>query len=307
LQFAGGFIAAIAVGLPTFLKWNRLQRWQLLDGYAVAVLLGAAFGRMGCLAVGEHFGDESDFFLATRWDGAIALPAGEAPLREPTLGPNGPVIEEGVTTFLNPSLYECVTLFVLFGVLALVLRRKPTPGTVGALFLWGYGVQRFLYDTLRVNDERVAGMTGAQWMCLAMIPIGFYVWFRVRPAMAKALAAGEVGGTPVGPTAFARTGKVPPPRKKGGADDATDEDGTDREVDASDEQPDDNGEDVASGADPSATEGATEEPAPAVPELPKRRPSAGRAAQDRDAAPMPSGNPAPHSPGTSGPNDPTAH
>ena len=31
LQFAGGFIAAIAVGLPTFLSWERLQRWQLLD------------------------------------------------------------------------------------------------------------------------------------------------------------------------------------------------------------------------------------------------------------------------------------
>ncbi|HEX7134644.1 MAG TPA: hypothetical protein VF228_18870, partial [Iamia sp.] len=39
--------------------------------------------------------------------------------------------------------------------------------------------------------------TGAQWMCVAMVPIGIYVLTKVRPALARALAAGEVGGTPV--------------------------------------------------------------------------------------------------------------
>ncbi|QYG94827.1 prolipoprotein diacylglyceryl transferase [Iamia sp. SCSIO 61187] len=190
LQFSGGFIAAIAVGLPTFLGWSRLQRWQLLDGFAVAVLLGAAFGRLGCLAVGEHFGRESDFLLATRYDG------GE--LREPRLGlsDSAPFIEEG-TSFLNPSLYECITLFVLFGILWWILAKKPTPSTVGGIFLLTYAVQRFTYDAMRVNDERVAGMTGAQWMCLAMVPIGIYLLVKVRPALARAIADGEVGGTPV--------------------------------------------------------------------------------------------------------------
>ncbi len=190
LQFSGGFIAAIAVGLPTFLGWNRIQRWQLLDGFAVAVLIGAAFGRLGCLSVGEHFGDQTDFFLATRYDG------GE--LREARLGlsENAPFIQKGMT-FHNPSLYECVTLFVLFGLLWWALTRRKTPGTVAGTFLITYAVQRFSYDSLRVNDERVAGMTGAQWMCLAMVPIGIYVLLKVRPALAARLAAGEVGGTPV--------------------------------------------------------------------------------------------------------------
>ena len=198
LQFSGGFIAAIAVGLPTFLKWNRLQRWQLLDGFAVAVLLGAAFGRLGCLSVGEHFGGESTFFLATRFDGG-GIP------RETTLGPDGPAVVPGVS-FLNPALYECVTLFILFGVLHLILRRRPTPSTVGAIFLFTYAIQRFTYDAMRVNDERVAGMTGAQWMCVAMIPIGFYVLFWVRPKMAQMIADGEVGGLPVVETTTTTTG-----------------------------------------------------------------------------------------------------
>lgn len=196
LQFSGGFILAIAVGLPTFLGWNRIQRWQLLDIYAVAVPIGAAFGRLGCLAVGEHFGRESDLFLATRYDG------GE--LREPVLGlgPDAPHIVEG-TTFLNPSLYECVSLFVLAGVLFWMLRRRLTPSVVGGTFLLAYAVQRFTWDAMRVNDERVMGLTGAQWMCLAMVPIGIYVLGWARPAVARALEAGEVGGTPVWETTTA--------------------------------------------------------------------------------------------------------
>ncbi|HYI61411.1 MAG TPA: prolipoprotein diacylglyceryl transferase family protein [Acidimicrobiales bacterium] len=198
LQFAGGFLAAIAVGLPTFLRWTRLQRWQLIDGYAVSVVIGAAFGRLGCLAVGEHFGSATDFPLATRWEGAIALPDGEQPLREQALGLGAdarPVVEG--TTFHNPALYECVSLFLLLGLLWWVLRRRrAAPGTVAGLFLVGYAVQRFTWDTLRVNDERVAGMTGAQWMCLAMVPIGIYVLTKVRAATPALLAA--EGASPAG-------------------------------------------------------------------------------------------------------------
>jgi phosphatidylglycerol---prolipoprotein diacylglyceryl transferase len=190
LQFSGGFIAAIALGLPTFLRWNRIQRWQLLDGFAVATVIGAAFGRLGCLSVGEHFGRQTDFLLATRYDG------GE--LREARLGlsDTAPFIEKGMT-FHNPALYECIVLFVLFGVLWWILAKKPTPGTVAGIFLLAYAVQRFGNDALRVNDERVGGLTGAQWMCVAMVPIGIYVLLKVRPAVGAALAAGEVGGTPV--------------------------------------------------------------------------------------------------------------
>ncbi len=199
LQFSGGFLAAIAVGLPTFLGWNRLQRWQLLDGFATATVLGAAFGRIGCTAVGEHFGRESDFFLAVRYDGGA--------VREQLLGldPGATPVTPGVT-FHNTAIYEGLWLFLLFGVLWYVLDRvKPTPGVVGAMFLIGYGVARFSFDTLRVNDERVAGMTGAQWMCLGMLPIAAYILLRVRPANAAALARGEVGGTPVAETTTTET------------------------------------------------------------------------------------------------------
>lgn len=185
IQFSGGFICALIVGLPFFRRWRKLLRWQVLDGYALGLSIGLALGRVGCYAVGEHFGRTTDFFLASRYDG------GE--VREPTLG-DVPLVPG--TTFHNTSLYEFIYLVVLFagmGALVLATRRRGrevTPGTLVGAFVLYYGVMRFISDSFRVNDERVAGMTGAQWMCLAMIPAGLWILLKVRPRLA-ALASAE--------------------------------------------------------------------------------------------------------------------
>src|SRR3954469_20501379 len=69
LQFSGGFIAAIIVGFPTVRRWSRPVRWWNLDGYAYGLTIGMAFGRIGCISVGEHFGGASSWLLAVRYDG----------------------------------------------------------------------------------------------------------------------------------------------------------------------------------------------------------------------------------------------
>jgi phosphatidylglycerol:prolipoprotein diacylglycerol transferase len=180
IQFSGGFIAALVVGLPFFKRWTELQRWRVLDGYALGLSIGLAFGRVGCYSVGEHFGRRTDFFLASRYDGGD--------VREPLLGDIP--LTEGMT-FHNTSLYELVYLAVLFAALgALVLAtwrrgRDVVPGTIVGIFIVYYGVTRWLSDSLRVNDERVAGMTGAQWMCLVMVPAGIWILWKVRPRLAE--------------------------------------------------------------------------------------------------------------------------
>ena len=186
IQFSGGFICALIVGLPLFRRWSRVLRWRLLDGYALGFSLGLALGRVGCYAVGEHFGRTTDFFLASRYDG------GE--VREPTLG-DVPLVPG--TTFHNTSLYEFLYLVVLFGVLGgLVLAarrrgREVSPGTLVGVFVLVYGVCRLISDSFRVNDERIAGMTGAQWLCLVMVAAGAWILVKVRPRLA-ALDAEEV-------------------------------------------------------------------------------------------------------------------
>lgn len=181
IQFSGGFIAALIVGYPMFRKWTRAQRWNVLNGYAWGLTIGMALGRVGCYSVGEHFGRETDFFLGTRYDGGS--------VRETELGEGKPLTEGMV--FHNTSLYELITLMLLFGVMTAMIwraRHKGTevrPATLVALFMVWSGTARFLLDTLRVNDERLLSMTGAQWMSLIMVPYGIYLWFKVRPAVSK--------------------------------------------------------------------------------------------------------------------------
>jgi len=180
IQFSGGFIFALLVGLPFFKRWNRLQRWHVLDGYSLGLALGLAIGRIGCYAVGEHFGRTSNFFLATRYDGGD--------VREQNLGDQPLLVG---TSFHNTALYEMLYMFLLFAILGgmvLLARRRGRElmtGTIVGIFLLYYGIARFLSDSLRVNDERIAGLTGAQWMCIVMIPAGLWILWQVRPSLAE--------------------------------------------------------------------------------------------------------------------------
>lgn len=181
IQFSGGFITAVIVGYPTFRRWSTKLLWRSLDGYAFGLTIGLAIGRIGCYAVGEHFGRTTDFFLGTTYEGGGT--------QENFIG-DQPLVEG--MTFHNTALYEFLHLLVLFGIMALLrsrARAKGTellPGTLMALFVIWYGIGRFATDLLRVNDETVLGLTGAQWMSVVLVPVGIWVLLRVRHRAAAA-------------------------------------------------------------------------------------------------------------------------
>lgn len=187
LQFSGGFIAAVIFGYPVFRHWNRITRWNSLDGLAMGLSIGLAIGRVGCYAVGEHFGKASDFFLATRYEGGS--------VREGFIG-DEPLVPG--MSFHNLSLYEILYMLVIFVVLVGVLyppARRARPGTAMAIFCALYGVFRFAADAVRVNDERVLGLTGAQYLCIVLVGVAVWVWTSVRPRLQADLAEGMVSGT----------------------------------------------------------------------------------------------------------------
>jgi hypothetical protein len=69
------------------------------------------------------------------------------------------------------------------------MRQGAAPGTAAGVFGIWYSVCRFSLDFLRVNDETVLGLTGAQWTCLFIVlPLAIYVLVRVRPRMAARVA-----------------------------------------------------------------------------------------------------------------------
>jgi prolipoprotein diacylglyceryltransferase len=68
---------------------------------------------------------------------------------------------------------------------------------ISATFLISYGVLRFLTDIVRTHDERVLGLTGAQYMCLVLIPFGLWVlWTAFRPVPEADVADADIDDDP---------------------------------------------------------------------------------------------------------------
>ena len=80
---------------------------------------------------------------------------------------------------------------MLFVALTWLLRsgRRPTqPAVLIGGFCLYYGTLRFLSDSLRVNDERTLGLTGAQYLMIALVGASIWILLRVRPQVARAEA-----------------------------------------------------------------------------------------------------------------------
>jgi phosphatidylglycerol:prolipoprotein diacylglycerol transferase len=160
LQFTGGFVAA-ALAAPLLTRsWPKGRRWAFLDGAVLGLAIGQAIGRIGCYAVGEHLGGETDFFLGVTYRGGTTI---EGPL------------EVGVT-YHNTALYEFLWLIPIVVVLVVLDRRGSRPGIMTATFAVLYGTARFLTDFLREFDTTLAGLTGAQYGSLALIAVGIYLF-----------------------------------------------------------------------------------------------------------------------------------
>ena len=173
LQFSGGFIGVVLAGAYLLRSYPRNVKWIAADGLSVGTCLAIGLGRVGCIAVGEHFGRPSAFLLAVRYDGGIVKETslGDRPLR---LG----------DTFHHTALYDLLVLATLLTAL-LVISRRASTGQVTAVFCCVYGTCRFLTDFLRVNDERLVGLTGAQLLMLVVVAGGLWTALSVVPSLRR--------------------------------------------------------------------------------------------------------------------------
>jgi phosphatidylglycerol---prolipoprotein diacylglyceryl transferase len=150
LVWFGGLVGG-AIGVILWARWRGFLGWQLVDSAAVPLAVGYAIGRIGCQLSGDgDYGTSSDL----PW--AMSYPDGTVP----------------TTDEVHPTpVYETLAMG-LAGALLWRLRDRFAPGVLFGLYLMIAGVERFLIEFIRRNDEVVAGLTQAQLIALVLLGLG---------------------------------------------------------------------------------------------------------------------------------------
>jgi phosphatidylglycerol:prolipoprotein diacylglycerol transferase len=150
LVWFGGLVGG-ALGVILWARWRNWLGWQMFDTAAVPLAVGYAIGRVGCQLSGDgDYGTSSDL----PW--AMAYPDGTVP----------------TTDEVHPTpVYETLAMG-LAGVVLWNLRDRFAPGVLFGLYLMIAGVERFLIEFIRRNDDVVAGLTLAQVIGLVMLGLG---------------------------------------------------------------------------------------------------------------------------------------
>ena len=183
ISLLGGIAGAVLVNLPQ-MRRNGYRFFQVMDGAVIGLAFGIAFGRIGDLIIGDHFGKPTSWLLAFRYEGGV--PAGYTCLsgvcttvlqgdQQIHLASTGAVLlaadrhtelAMGVGVH-QTALYDMIGATVLFLVLYGLSRAPRRLGILTLTFGAWYGAMRVIEDFLRV-DKRFFGMTGSQWTGLTV-------------------------------------------------------------------------------------------------------------------------------------------
>ena len=160
MSFHGGLVG-VMLAMAWFARSRRRHFLEVMDVIAPAVPTGLAAGRIGNFINGELWGRAADPSLP--W--AMIFPQSGSNLpRHPSQ--------------LYQVLLEGLLLFVLLWWYA---QRERARGQVGAAFVFGYGVLRFVAEYFREPDSFLGllagGMSMGQWLCLPMIAGGAALWW----------------------------------------------------------------------------------------------------------------------------------
>ena len=197
ISLLGGIAGAVIVNVPMMRRFGY-GFFQVMDGAVIGLAFGIAFGRIGDLIIGDHFGKPSSWLLAFEYEGG--RPAGFSCIagacRTTLQGGHELILSRGGAVLLSPSgetlstgagvhqtaLYDMISATLLFLVLYVLSRRERRLGILTLTFGAWYGITRLLEDFLRV-DKRFFGLTGSQWtgMTVALICLALLLWFATHP------------------------------------------------------------------------------------------------------------------------------
>lgn len=171
--FYGGLIAAVIASV-WYIRRNRMPVLRTCDAFAPGLALGHVFGRFGCFAAGCCFGKATSVPWAVVFTNPLANTISETPL--------------GV--HIHPTqIYEAAVELVNFAILYWLIKRKRFEGQVIGLYLFLYGIERFVIEFFRGDPGRghVFGnaMSGTQLISIILVLIGGTIWMVRKPVEAR--------------------------------------------------------------------------------------------------------------------------
>jgi prolipoprotein diacylglyceryltransferase len=187
----------VLINIP-LMRRRGYRFFQVMDGAVVGLSFGIAYGRIGDLIIGDHFGKPTSWLLAFQYKGgtpagyeclsgvcAQFLQGGQqirlARTGATLLAADGQVLATGVGVH-QTALYDMIGASVLFLVLYSLSRTHRRLGVLTLTFGAWYGALRVVEDFLRV-DKRFFGLTGSQWtgLTVSIVCLVTLLAWAVRP------------------------------------------------------------------------------------------------------------------------------
>ena len=181
--FSGGLVLAVAVSW-LYMHFTKIPFLRGADVIAPAIALGHAFGRLGCFSAGCCYGRPTTMPWGVVFTDPVAHDQVGTPL--------------GVR--LHPTeLYEFAAEAINFAVLYWLIRRKKFEGQIIGLYLFLYGIERFVIEFFRGDTGRGEVFGGAlsatQLISIFMVLGGAGLWLWRRPLTEPAAEIAEKAGS----------------------------------------------------------------------------------------------------------------
>ena len=156
--FYGGMFGAV-LSAWLYCRINRLPFWELTRSLMPVAPLFHAFGRLGCFCMGCCYGCESEIF-------GIVYNCSE-------IAPNG-------VSLVPVQLIAAFGEFLLFFLLASLVRKRGSGKMVFSVWMLSYGVLRFVLEFFRADDYRgflgslslsqTISLIAVAWALLLLLP-----------------------------------------------------------------------------------------------------------------------------------------